>query len=181
MITITSRMPTAAAVENVHAEFLSAIFADREGRHDRGADKRLQPEHDQILDLRDVIGRAGDEAGRGKAADLLHREGLHAVKQAQTQRSAEIRRDARGREGHDHARQQAAERAKQHLPAGAQDGRNRVVSGLYELGDVIHIIRNAQLQPNLNDDERQRRRSQRRLAFRHRTKQLEHKFNSFKT
>lgn len=57
-------------------EALAGNLADSPHGHDRRLDNELQTHGDEHLDLRDVVGGAGDEAGRGELAHFGRAEGF---------------------------------------------------------------------------------------------------------
>ena len=127
------------------------------GQHDAAdEDRRSSNQHDEnqdgeVLDLGDVVGGPGDEAGRTENADLLGGEGLHLREKFLPQLAANLHGDdgaqISGRDGRDHlnggdAGHPAAEMEDfPFVPAddavvddrGVQGGQEQVGSGLHEL------------------------------------------------
>ena len=134
---------------------LAGDLIDGEHRHDGGPQQHLQAQDDEHLDLGHVVSGAGDEAGGGEAADLLHGEGLHFGKQPAPEGGPQGGGDAGRADGGDHRGSQAAQGTHQHHPPGGEDLPHGAAGGLDQGGDLGHIVRGFQIQPHLNDDEGQ--------------------------
>ena len=145
---------------------LISDLADRPDSHDRRHDQHLQPQHDQHLHLGHIVGRAGDQARRGKMTDLLHRERLHLRKQQTAHIRAERRANARRADRRHHRRRQTPQRAGQHHPACREDLRHFAAWRLDQHRDLAHVIRHRQAQPDLHHHKRHRKCRQQPLLLR---------------
>jgi hypothetical protein len=117
-------------------------------------DDDLQPHNDEQLDLGHVVGGTCDETRGGEAIDLLHREGVHLPELQRTQCLGERCGNARTEECHQNRGHQAAERTQQHVAAGLPDVCHLGVRRFHQSSDLCHIVRQLQVEPHLNHDER---------------------------
>ena len=104
--------------------------------HDRRLDDELQTHGDEHLHLRDVVGGAGDEAGRGELAHLGRSEGFDLAEFERAQTLGERGGHARGYVAGDDGARHGAERDEQHLAARDPDVLHVAARRLDQRGDV---------------------------------------------
>ena len=101
----------------------------------------------------DVVGGPGDEAGGGKAVDLLHGKTLHLPEDPGPEPHGEGGRHLSGQKSRHHRQNQTAQSAQQHLATGQPDICHGAAFGLDQGGDLGHIVRHGEVQPDLPHDE----------------------------
>ena len=122
-------------------------------RHDGRLDEDLQAHGHQHLHLGDVVGGAVDQAGHREVHHLLAAQVGHLVEHRLAQRIAEAGGHA-GREiAANDAEHRAGQRAAQHLGAGVQDVGHGAARRFDEHRQVAHIVRQGQIEVDLEQDQ----------------------------